>query len=157
MQYWLVLVISGCCMPIAMLFERLVASKGASSCAAVSRLLMEQQNGANRSICCSNRRNWELVRSLHRPAALCLPSYRPCRQPNSTRVDLERGLLSLSADGISCDSFSPRAGRRRRAGGAAGSTSAACRHRGAGRGLRSLRFCSSVFCFFLGLLLTWPP
>ena len=82
-------------MPIAMLFERLVASKGASSCAAESSLLIEQQNGANRSICCSNRRNWELVRSLHRPAALRLPSYRPCRQPNSTRVDLERGLLSL--------------------------------------------------------------
>ena len=68
----------------------------------------------------------------------------------TARAWIWSAACSLSADGISCDSFSPRAGRRRRAGGAAGSTSAACRHWGAGRGtsLAPFLLCLSFFLLF---------
>ena len=74
----------------------------------------------------------------------------------TARAWIWSAACSLSADGISCDSFSPRAGRRRRAGGAAGSTSAACRHWGAGRGtsLAPFLLCLSFFLLFFP---TWPP
>ena len=76
----------------------------------------------------------------------------------TARAWIWSAACSLSADGISCDSFSPRAGRRRRAGGAAGSTSAACRHWGAGRGTSLAPFLLCLLSFFLLFLApTWPP
>ena len=76
----------------------------------------------------------------------------------TARAWIWSAACSLSADGISCDSFSPRAGRRRRAGGAAGSTSAACRHRGAGRGTSLAPFLLCLLSFFLLFFApTWPP
>ena len=80
-------------MPIAMLLERLVASKGAGSCAAVSRLLIEQQNGANRSICCSNRRIGSLFAAPVDQLPFASPHIGHADSPTA-RVDLERGLLS---------------------------------------------------------------
>ena len=76
----------------------------------------------------------------------------------TARAWIWSAACSLSADGISCDSFSPRAGRRRRAGGAAGSTSAACRHWGAGRGTSLAPFLLCLLSFFLLFFApTWPP
>ena len=77
----------------------------------------------------------------------------------TARAWIWSAACSLSADGISCDSFSPRAGRRRRAGGAAGSTSAACRHWGAGRGTSLAPFLLCLLSFFLlfSHLATWQP
>ena len=77
----------------------------------------------------------------------------------TARAWIWSAACSLSADGISCDSFSPRAGRRRRAGaGAAGSTSAPCRHWGAGRGTSLAPFLLCLLSFFLLFLApTWPP
>ena len=136
-------------MPIAMLLERLVASKGAGC---VRRLRIEQQNGANRSICCLLLESPQLGACSQPPSTSC-PSP-PLISAMQTAQQHARGSGARPALSLLTAS---RATPSRHAPGAVAEQEVLLDplQRLAGIGelvaaLRSLRFCSaSAFsCFF---------